>query len=82
LLLEFKKFNTRSEVILEKMRSQLQSNREACVIFDDTVLPKRFYSKIQVIRSQYSGNEHRVIPGIGCLALYLCKCRNRILFGD
>ena len=52
------------------MRSKIQSNREACVIFGDTVLDKRFSSKIELVHRQYSGNEHRVIRGI--LAIWCC----------
>lgn len=37
----------------------------ACLIFDDTVLDKRHSSKIELVRSQYSGNEHGVVKGIG-----------------
>jgi hypothetical protein len=37
----------------------------ACLIFDDTVLDKRHSSKIELVRRQYSGNEHGVIKGIG-----------------
>jgi len=48
LLLKFRDLTP--EVIWEKVRSKLQSNREACVIFDDTVLGKRFYSKIELVR--------------------------------
>jgi hypothetical protein len=51
-------------VIWEKVRSELQSHPEACLIFDDTVLDKRFSSKIELVRRQYSGNEHRVIRGL------------------
>jgi hypothetical protein len=34
-------------------------------VFDDSVLDKRYSSKIELVRKQYSGNEHRVIKGIG-----------------
>jgi hypothetical protein len=37
----------------------------ACLIFDDTVLDKRHSFKIELVRSQYSGNEHGVVKGIG-----------------
>ncbi|MFM8331946.1 MAG: hypothetical protein ACKN9T_09680, partial [Candidatus Methylumidiphilus sp.] len=37
----------------------------ACLIFDDTVLDKRYSFKIELVRRQYSGNEHGVIKGIG-----------------
>ena len=55
-------------MIWEKVRSELQSHPEACLIFDDTVLDKRFSSKIELVRRQYSGNEHRVIRGIGLIS--------------
>jgi len=37
----------------------------ACLIFDDSVLDKRHLFKIELVRSQYSGNEHGIIKGIG-----------------
>jgi len=37
----------------------------ACLIFDDSVLDKRHSSKIELVRRQYSGNEHGVVNGIG-----------------
>jgi hypothetical protein len=38
-----------------------------CLVFDDTVLDKRYSQKIELVRRQYSGNEHRVIRGIGVI---------------
>ncbi len=38
------------------------------MIFDDTVSDKRFSHKIELVRRQYSGNEHRVIRGIGLVS--------------
>ena len=38
---------------------------KACLIFDDTVLDKRHSFKIELVRRQYSGNEHGVVKGIG-----------------
>ncbi|WP_083621207.1 IS701 family transposase [Planktothrix paucivesiculata] len=60
--------NLTPEVIWEKVHSELQSHPEACLVFDDTVLDKRFSSKIELVRRQYSGNEHRVIRGIGLIS--------------
>ena len=37
----------------------------ACLIFDDTVLDKRHSFKIELVRRQYSGNEHGIVKGIG-----------------
>lgn len=56
------------ERIWEKVKSELQSHPEAGLVFDDTVLDKRFSSKIELVRRQYSGNEHRVIRGIGLIS--------------
>ena len=33
--------------------------------FDDTVLDKRHSFKIECVKGQWSGNEHRTIKGIG-----------------
>ncbi len=35
------------------------------MIFDDTVMKKKSSKKIELVRRQYSGNEHQVIRGIG-----------------
>jgi hypothetical protein len=43
----------------------VQRSANACLIFDDTVLDKRHSFKIELVRSQYSGNEHGVVKGIG-----------------
>jgi hypothetical protein len=59
--------NLTPEVIWEKVRSELQSHPEAYLIFDDTVLDKRFSAKIELVRRQYSVHEHRVIREIGLI---------------
>lgn len=56
------------KVLWEKVRPDLEEHSEACLVFDDTVLDKRFSSKIEIVRRQYSGNEHRVIRGIGLIS--------------
>jgi hypothetical protein len=38
------------------------------LVFDDTVLDKRYSNSIELVRRQYSGNEHRVIRGIGLVS--------------
>ena len=37
----------------------------SALLFDDSVLDKRYSFKIDMVRRQYSGNEHGVIKGIG-----------------
>lgn len=43
----------------------IRRNGNACLRFDDTVLDKHHSFKIQLVRRQYSGNEHGLIKGIG-----------------
>ncbi|MBO3273135.1 hypothetical protein J4D97_20965 [Hymenobacter defluvii] len=38
------------------------------VLFDDTVLDKSHSHKIELVRRQYSGNAHGIIPGIGLVS--------------
>jgi len=46
----------------------LQTVRNRLSLFDDTVLDKRHSASIELTRRQYSGNEHRVIRGIGLIS--------------
>ncbi len=47
-----------------KCQSSNSSNENAYVIFNDTVLDKRYSEDIELTRRQYSRNEHRVLRGI------------------
>ena len=38
---------------------------DGCLIFDDTVLDKRYAKEIALAKQQYSGNARRTINGIG-----------------
>ena len=44
------------------------AHNEGYLIFDDTVLSKRYGEDIELTLRQYSGNEHRVIRGIGLVS--------------
>ena len=55
-------------LIWENVRLTIQTNLQGILIFDDTVSDKRFSQKIELVRRQYSGNEHRVIRGIGLVS--------------
>ena len=52
-------------VVWLAVRSAIHYSENACIIFDDTVLDKRHSFHIELVRRQYSGNEHGVIKGIG-----------------
>ena len=43
----------------------IEFDEEGVIIFDDTVLNKKHSYRIELVRRQYSGNEKKVIKGIG-----------------
>jgi len=50
---------------------KLLQTRNRLSLFDDVVLDKRHSASIELTRRQYSGNEHRVIRGIGFTNVYV-----------
>lgn len=52
-------------VVWSLIKDSIHAHEDACLIFDDSVLDKRFSNDIEMVRRQYSGNEHGVIKGIG-----------------
>ena len=56
------------QLLWENIKPLLQPSENAYVLFDDTVLDKRHSASIDLTRRQYSGNEHRVIRGIGLVS--------------
>ena len=55
-------------LLWENVKPVITPDATGYVIFDDTVLDKRFSESIELVRRQYSGNEHRVIRGIGLIS--------------
>jgi hypothetical protein len=51
--------------VWEQVRNQVVPSPQGYLLFDDTVLDKNHARKIETLRRQYSGNERRVIRGIG-----------------
>jgi len=49
----------------ENVSPYIIPSEQGYVIFDDTVLDKRYSRNIALVRRQYSGNAHGVIKGIG-----------------
>ncbi len=45
-----------------------QLDEDGLIIFDDTVIDKNFSNRIEIVRRQYSGTEHRVLRGIGLIS--------------
>jgi hypothetical protein len=55
-------------VLWENVEGQVQTCEDDLIVFDDTVLDKRYAQVIELSRRQYSGCEHRVIRGIGLVS--------------
>lgn len=55
-------------LLWDNAQSLIQESENAFVLFDDTVLDKHHARVIELMRRQYSGNEHRVIRGIGLIS--------------
>lgn len=52
-------------LLWDNVKNLIVPHEDAYIIFDDTVLDKRYSEEIEIVRRQYSGNEHGVIKGIG-----------------
>ncbi len=55
-------------LLWDNVEPLLEISKNAYILFDDTVLDKRYSASIELTRRQYSGNEHRVIRGIGLIS--------------
>jgi DDE superfamily endonuclease len=51
------------------VKHRIQDNEDAFLIVDDSVHDKRYSRFIELVKAQYSGNEHRVVRGIGVVSL-------------
>ena len=55
----------RPQELRQMVRAELVLSENGYILFDDTVLDKRHSFAIEVVRRQWSGNEKKVIKGIG-----------------
>jgi hypothetical protein len=55
-------------LLWDNVKALIQIAENAYVIFDDTVLDKRYAQEIELTRRQYSGNEHGIVRGIGVVS--------------
>jgi hypothetical protein len=55
-------------LLWDNVKSLIQLDTDGSVIFDDSVINKNSSRSIEIVRRQYSGNEHRVIRGIGLIS--------------
>lgn len=55
-------------LLWEQVQNSVITSAKAYLVFDDTVLDKRYAKKIDCSRYQYSGNAHGLIRGIGVVS--------------
>ena len=55
----------RPRYVWQNVKPHLEQTADGYVVFDDTVLDKRYAKKIALAKKQYSGNAHATINGIG-----------------
>ncbi len=55
----------RPRLVWENVQSDVVQTPYGFLVFDDTVIDKKFSHHIDLVRRQYSGNAHGVIKGIG-----------------
>ncbi|MYK43263.1 MAG: transposase [Gammaproteobacteria bacterium] len=57
--------NLRPRYVWQNVKPHLEQTPEGYVVFDDTVIDKRYAKKIALAKKQYSGNARGTINGIG-----------------
>jgi hypothetical protein len=55
----------RPRLVWENVKNDVRPTVHGFLVFDDTVIDKNFSHSIELVRSQYSGNAHGVIKGVG-----------------
>jgi len=66
-LLRQKRFMPRE--VWRLVKDRIDDSQDAFLIVDDSVHDKRYSRFIELVRAQYSGNEHGVVRGIGVVSL-------------
>ena len=51
-------------LLQDNVKDLIVTDEDAYIIFDDTVLDKIFSEEIEIVRRQYSGNEHGIVKEI------------------
>ncbi|ACC80829.1 hypothetical protein Npun_F2239 [Nostoc punctiforme PCC 73102] len=52
-------------LLWDNVKDLVEPDDNGYIIFDDSVLDKRYSEEIEIVRRQYSGNEHGILKGIG-----------------
>jgi hypothetical protein len=51
--------------VWQRVKDRSEDSKDACLIVEDSVPDKRYSRFIDLVRAQSSGNEHRVVKGMG-----------------
>jgi hypothetical protein len=57
-----------SRLLWDKVKDVVEPDGNGYIIFDDIVLDKRYSEGIEMLRRQYSGNEHGILQAIGVVS--------------
>ncbi|WP_414513836.1 hypothetical protein [Nostoc sp. PCC 9305] len=57
-------------LLWDNVKEVVESDDNGYIIFDDSVLDKRYSEEIEIVRKQYSGNEHGVLKESDRLPIY------------
>ncbi|NES69379.1 MAG: transposase [Okeania sp. SIO2D1] len=72
-----------TEILWQNVRKEIVKTEDGYLIFDDTVINQKYSQKIELVRRQYSGNEHKVVRGIRIVnCLYFNPQRERFWIID
>ena len=63
-----KKEKLTPRLLWENVKDVIELDANSYIIFDDSILDKRYSKEIEMVRKQYSGNEHGIIKGIGVVS--------------
>jgi hypothetical protein len=66
----------RPRLVWENVKGQVVQTPYGFLVFDDTVIDKNFSRNIELVRSQYSGNVHKVIKGVGVVTCVYVNPQN------
>lgn len=58
-----------ARTVWELAQSMIDDSPDAFLLIDDSVQDKRYSRKIELVKRQYSGNEHGIVAGIGVVNL-------------
>ena len=59
------------------VKNDIEFHPDGCLLFDDTVVEKRYAKAIQVVRRQWSGSEKRAVEGIGIVTCVYVNPKTR-----